>query len=556
MKKYLLILPPYYQADSPAIALPSIAAQLKKKKYNVRILDYNLGFNYFIFSNKNKLNIIEKSFALYKNLNSYFEKSATDIKINFDIDTSFEQYKKLKDFYNKYDEKEVLLFINNKDDYSVFSENILKSIDNNDICKLIEIIYPYTHLNTNFFRPYKNYEEIKNLVNNVNIFDTFYKERIQKIEKNNPDYIGISINYHTQIIPGLKLAYKLKKVTNAHIDIGGNIITRIIDGIKKYPEFFDTFTDTISYGPGENYILEIAQYIEQKIPLKKVHNILYKNAVHKVIVNKMGKQPLLSKIAIPDYSDLLLDKYLYQKEGIILPLQTHRGCYWNKCTFCDGTYLQNFSTKKISDLISEIKSNIKDYNVSHYSIVDPAVHPKYLNLFCDALRKNNIKISFEFQARFEPEFNFELLEKAKLSGATRIWWGMETTNPRILKLLNKGINIKNMEKILADSAKIGIENIVFAFIGFPTETEKEALETVNFLLSNENITQPILHSFMLYKYSHVYNHPDKYNIEIYPEQDEFTILAKYKSKTGMDRNKINEIFEYFYTELEKKYKSK
>lgn len=32
MKKYLLILPPYYQADSPAIALPSIAAQLKKKE--------------------------------------------------------------------------------------------------------------------------------------------------------------------------------------------------------------------------------------------------------------------------------------------------------------------------------------------------------------------------------------------------------------------------------------------------------------------------------------------------------------------------------------------
>ncbi len=128
---------------------------------------------------------------------------------------------------------------------------------------------------------------------------------------------------------------------------------------------------------------------------------------------------------------------------------------------------------------------------------------------------------------------------------------MESINPRILKLINKGIKVENIKRIMTDSANLGIKNIVFAFIGFPSETEEEAMETVKFLLDNKDILEPILYSFSLGKYSHVYKHPDKYSIEISPHQDEFSIFVRYTSKTGMNKKKITEILEYFYMEMKK-----
>ena len=49
-------------------------------------------------------------------------------------------------------------------------------------------------------------------------------EILDNIKSKNPDYIGISINSSSQVIPGLTLANMLKTNSNAHINIGGNFL--------------------------------------------------------------------------------------------------------------------------------------------------------------------------------------------------------------------------------------------------------------------------------------------------------------------------------------------
>ena len=62
---------------------------------------------------------------------------------------------------------------------------------------------------------------------NTNIFIEYYKTVLDNIKSKNPDYIGISINSSSQVIPGLTLANMLKTNSNAHINIGGNFFGRV-----------------------------------------------------------------------------------------------------------------------------------------------------------------------------------------------------------------------------------------------------------------------------------------------------------------------------------------
>ena len=58
-----------------------------------------------------------------------------------------------------------------------------------------------------------NFNHIKYFVfdKNTNIFIEYYKTVLDNIKSKNPDYIGISINSSSQVIPGLTLANLLKK---------------------------------------------------------------------------------------------------------------------------------------------------------------------------------------------------------------------------------------------------------------------------------------------------------------------------------------------------------
>ena len=136
--------------------------------------------------------------------------------------------------------------------------------------------------------PYKDltYDAIcKYIFSEKNYYLNFIKKIVCSIKKQQYDYIGISIGLDSQLIAGLTLAATIKKETKAHINIGGNYITRISDNIMKYPDFFDKYTHSISYGEGEISIIELAKYIENKIPIKQVPNLIYKKE-NKIIKNK------------------------------------------------------------------------------------------------------------------------------------------------------------------------------------------------------------------------------------------------------------------------------
>ncbi len=562
-KKFLLIFPPFWTPIAPHLALPTLVSQLKNNGFNAHALDLNIEFFKYILNEEQINNCVNKITLEYSNLEknkkNILENNATyEEKIS---NYKYKEYKKLLEEDSdllKYS-KRIENAINIVKKEETFFEYKKLFIAWNIIKKSLYIsslpYFPYI-INKNFCYSNKysepKYDEIKKIIFNEsqNIFIEFYKKEIEKIKKNNYSYIGISINSHIQLISGLTLAYLLKKETKAHINIGGCFFSRIIEKIKKIPEFFDLFADSISINEGDISIIELAKFINQEISINEVPNLIHKQGTQ-IITNKNIEPTAIHKTHTPDFSDFDFKEYF--SPFAIIPIQTSKGCYWNKCTFCDHSYNKKYSTKKIDDLVSELQEYKELYNAKYFDIVDEAVHPNFLDKLSDKLIENKLDIRFKICARLEEKIDKKLLNKAYKAGLRFIQWGFETGNKRIHTLINKGVNFEKRIKILKLANEVGIVNYLFSFIGFPSETYSEAMDTINFFKKNNKYIQvPIMGVFSLYEQSAMTKNPREYGIRINESNEYFSNVIKFSSNNILTNEEKEKIF-INYGDIIKKY---
>ncbi len=550
MKTCILVFPPMNSAEGVHIALPSLSAQLKRAGYKSQIYDLNINFLNDLFKESTINYLVERIKKNYENI----EKELSTRSIN--SKSIYKKYKRLKMFIENKDNiptnishlaekqfnllKTNMIFDNNKHEYAY---SILKNVQ-----QLIAMAFsPYS-----LSIPYSmmNYEKIKTIIKNrnQNIYINLYDKYIDKILETNPDFIGISISIDRQILGGLTLAFLLKQRSKAHISIGGNYINRIVETFKEIPDFFDTFADSILFNEGERTIVELLDYLDGKKDIKQVNNIIYKQG-NIIVENPIEKPPTLSEIASPDFDGI--DFSLYLSPNPIIPITLNRGCYWNKCIFCDMAYKNTYSTKPIKQAIDEIKSYIDKYEAKKFFVIDESVSPSYLDSFSDAIIENNLDIRFNIMARFEKQFNEQILKKAYNAGLRGIGWGLESANKRIQKIINKGIDINLAKKILKISSDSGITNAVSFLIGLPTETYKEAKETLDFIYENRNIIHSYSCSILsIGKHCEIAKNPNKYKSIIKPEKDiNFSHIVNIKMD-GLTEMEKEELFYYFQNHKE------
>ena len=102
---------------------------------------------------------------------------------------------------------------------------------------------------------------------------------------------------------------------------------------------------------------------------------------------------------------------------LVFPVQASTSCYWRKCIFCDcSASEQGYTIKTVPRLVDEIEFLKKKYKTKYFYFWDNALHPNYLNKLADELQKRKINIIFSIYARFEPEFNLQLLKKLRKAG--------------------------------------------------------------------------------------------------------------------------------------------
>jgi len=369
------------------------------------------------------------------------------------------------------------------------------------------------------------------------LFDALKEKTVPSILKHNPDFVGISVSYHTQITQAFTLAKLIKqKNKNIHICMGGGIISYLSSCLPKNSYFF-SYVDTFIINEGEYALLELIKRIGNKQGFAGIPNLIYYGGNNK-IDNEDTFIRDIDSLPTPDFDGLNMGLYLSPEP--VLPLLTSRGCYWGKCAFCSvpKSTDRHYRPRKIQLAIDDIAKLSKKFKARHFFFTDNAISPKRLQDISNQLIKRKLSIEWQTLARFEKEFDTGLCRLLAKTGCRKLSFGLESVCPRVLKLMEKGTDFKTIKSVLKNIGDQRICADFQFFTGFPTESEKEARRTINFALSRygKNTSVSFNGPFQLFESTKIFASPDKYGITKIHKKNKDNILLnhKYDAVGGMD----------------------
>lgn len=544
--KFLFAAVPQWYPVSPYLAGALLAGQLKNAGFQAETYDFNVEFFNDILTKEYMEKCLEAAKSFCEDEKAMLASADFSDDINAKRVKTAQVRKKIIEDYFKFDGDNISATV----DELEYSMKVLKTkelfYDAEKLFKAKDVIFSALDIASLPFAPSRimldnfiansvftyDFKDVDYQCKNadVNMFLPYFEEKIKTLDFSEYSFIGLSITDLSQLVPGLTLARLLKKHTNAKIGIGGNYIFKVEPDLKKIPQIFSEYCDYLTIGDGETAIVELAEYIAGKRDIKDVHSLVYADEDGVVHTNERAPLLKLDAVSYPDFDSYDFSKYLSPET--VIPVQLGKGCYWGKCTFCDFyTGQQKFDMKSVIRAVDEVEYLSKKYNSKLFTFVDEAVPPKFYNEFAKEIKRRNIEIYYYSFARLEKAFTPEVLRNLYDSGARFFMWGYEAESERIMKLINKGIDLSYRKKILADSRDAGLWNLCTFLLCYPTETPEELQSTIDVIYDHELVNSCTPSNFALKKNAILKDEASSVGINDFTENGQLHISYKYQSAT-------------------------
>jgi len=307
----------------------------------------------------------------------------------------------------------------------------------------------------------------------------------EKINTLQPEFVGFSVPFPGNLYSALRCAQWLKQNHPAiKIIMGGGYVNTELRQMTDN-RLFD-YIDFFTFDDGELPLLRILKGEE-------LIRTLYRNNEGEIVSVNFDSTAnfKFAEIATPDYDGLLKNNYINLIEmtnpmhalwsnGRWNKMTLAHGCYWGKCAFCDGTldYIKRFEKAPVEMLVDRMEQIMQQTGVSGFHFVDEAAPPKALRKLSEEIIKRGLTVSYWTNVRFEKSFTPELCYLLAQSGCIAVSGGLEVASPRILQLINKGITIEIARQTMKNLAEAGIMTHAYLMYGFPTETARETIESL------------------------------------------------------------------------------
>jgi anaerobic magnesium-protoporphyrin IX monomethyl ester cyclase len=304
------------------------------------------------------------------------------------------------------------------------------------------------------------------------------------------DCIGISIVYEHQIYHAIQFARWLKRQwPEKAVVFGGTAISQLYKYLKDRDEMkrFFSFVDGVVAGEGETALCQIADAGEV-VPGMPVQNLItYDAARDRVHLPQHIHYENVPALGRPRFEHPW-DLYLSPERGI--NYSPTRGCYWNKCTFCDyglntATPTSPWRERRVEQVIDDLRHAVDDCGARFVYFAVDVMSPAYLDRLSDALLDAGLGLRWGAEIRMERVFTPERCRKMAASGCVHVSFGMESGNQRVLDLIDKGTKIEYMGQTMKNFTEAGVAVHLFTFTGFPTETREEKEESKRFIREHE-----------------------------------------------------------------------
>jgi len=369
---------------------------------------------------------------------------------------------------------------------------------------------------------------------------------LDDIEADKPDCVMITMPFNFQFFEGLRFAHLFKaRNPDVPIIIGGCTINDYKGSLFKDPELFDV-VDYAMAGEGEDAVVEFTEFLQGQRPIEEVSNLIWRDENDEIrFSTRPPSYPDLDAIAPPDFEGIPFERYLLP-EGIA-NLQTSRGCYYGKCTFCGDSFRRNFRMRKPDLVYEDIKGIHERTGVKWFLFWDSLAPPKTLRTVAEGVKRDDLPIYWFAETKFEkPYVNKDLIRTLHEGGGRFLQFGFESGSQRVLDLIDKGNDLARVDRILDNMHEVGLKAGVSWFIGFPGERQEEANVTYDFVQSRRDRIAISVYAgtFMLGGDTLVFADPDRYGIDI-RRSETGGWTWDYKDDAGMQRYDEEPLHEAF-----------
>lgn len=292
-----------------------------------------------------------------------------------------------------------------------------------------------------------------------------------------PDIVGITAMTFT-LIDVIQVINLVKSIhPNIKVVLGGPHVHIYPEETIKLPG-----VDFLVLGEGEIAFKELVENINDTTQLRNIPGLVFKEDGKIVNTGVRTLNKNLDTLPFPARHLTPISKYssLIAKRSPITTMFTSRGCPY-RCTFCDRPHLgKSFRARSATNVVDEMEECVK-LGIHEFLIYDDTftIDRRRVMEICDEIKRRNLNIGWDIRARVNNIDN-ELLRKLKEANCERIHYGVESGNPEILKILNKGITLEQVRTIFKQTKDAGISVLAYFMIGCPKETRKEIMETIAF----------------------------------------------------------------------------
>ena len=228
----------------------------------------------------------------------------------------------------------------------------------------------------------------------------------------------------------------------------------------------------------------------RKNVIRKEDNIV-KTSSRAQIGHQTSILPSLDDLPMIDRS--LIDYTKYHKyvghagRKYSMAMQATRGCPY-KCFYCDiyKTTINHYR-RSVDSIVEEVKI-LYDMGIRRIEFIDDIfnVNVKHCASFFNSVKKAGMDIEFMFPNGLKGDlFTKELLDIMIEGGLGGMNLSLEHASPRMQKVMRKNLDVEKFRENIQyvatkyPSVVVGL----YTMHGFPTETEEEAHETLNFIKS-------------------------------------------------------------------------
>jgi anaerobic magnesium-protoporphyrin IX monomethyl ester cyclase len=300
------------------------------------------------------------------------------------------------------------------------------------------------------------------------------KKLKEKIESFNPDLVGISLMslMHKRSYEIINFIKQVK--TTVHVIAGGPHISTLREKVLKDC----TALDYGSVLEGEELILELCNGNE----LSSIKGLIYRDGENIIFNGERSFNEDLDKLPFPKYKKFPLNKYVTEEIGIV----SSRGCPYG-CIYCPVKTAigRTWRKRDAGSLVDEI-SYWHKLGYKQFSILDDnfTFNNERVKEFCKKIKLESL-YGLEFNCNNgirADNVNYDILSNMKEVGFAYLALGVEAGNNKVLKNINKGETIEDIELAIKSALQLDYKITLFFLVGSPGETMEDFKDSITLAL--------------------------------------------------------------------------